>query len=148
MTATSEILDRPSVRSVQQLNEQPEWTVFQPLQSSKWRKVKILVGSLVLLNLFDAGLTWLWIDLKIAEEANWLLRGLVEFHQVAFVTVKMMIVCLALTFIWKHRNNRLATPGLVVACSVYSLLFVYHLQIALWSLHLWYPMIFPGFAAE
>lgn len=107
-----------------------------PLWPSRDQIVRTFVLSLLALNVFDAVCTVFWVRLGIAEEANPLLRPLLEHSTMAFFVVKMSMVCAGLGFLWYHREVPLVKVGLAFATAVYGSLAVYHMDIAVQSLDL------------
>ena len=102
-----------------------------PLWPSRDKVVRSLVLCVLMLNLFDAICTLLWVRMGIAEEANPLLRPLLECSELTFFVVKMSIVCAGLGFLWQQREIPLVKFGLAVATAVYGSLAAYHLDIGM-----------------
>jgi hypothetical protein len=92
--------------------------------------LRVVVVSLIVLNLLDAIFTLVWVEAGIAKEANLLLEGILSHSAIGFMLVKMALVSLGVLLLWRHRDRPLAVAGLGVACFAYNSLFVYHLGIA------------------
>lgn len=96
-----------------------------------------VVVAIVVLNLLDAIATMIWVELGIAEEANALLDHLLHRDAVLFMAVKLALVSLGVTLLWRYRRRPLAVAGLVLALATYGSLAVYHVHIAgvAWAAH-------------
>lgn len=92
--------------------------------------LRVVVVSLVVLNLLDAVFTLVWVEAGIATEANVLLEGVLSQSAVGFMLVKMALLSLGVSVLWRQRHKRLAVVGLATACLVYNSVLVYHLGIA------------------
>ena len=94
-----------------------------------------VVESVIVLNLLDAILTLLWVRLGMAEEANTLMRDLVNDQALAFVLAKIGLVSLGSILLWRNRHRPLAVVAIFVSFLAYYFVFLYHLTF--WSqLHL------------
>ena len=98
--------------------------------------LRMVVVAVVLLNLLDAVFTLLWVQLGVATEANVLLCGVLDSSAVGFMLVKLGLVSLGVTLLWRQRQRRLAVAGLVVCFAAYNVLLVYHLGIAALTIEL------------
>ncbi len=78
-------------------------------------------------NAADAVLTVVWVQNGIAEEANVLLRGLVNDHPLLFVALKLVLVPCGLFLLWRLRRHSLALVGLYAIFAVYGAVFLRHL---------------------
>lgn len=102
------------------------WTA----RSSQRSWLRLVVLAVVVLNLLDAVLTLVWVNLGVAEEANVLLARVLDRSAVAFMLVKMGLVSAGLAMLWSHRQHKLASIGLVGCFFTYNALLGYHLWIA------------------
>ena len=101
----------------------------------QFRWLRGVVESVIVLNLLDAILTLLWVRLGMAEEANTLMRDLVNDQALAFVLAKIGLVSLGSILLWRNRHRALAVVAIFVSFLAYYFVFLYHLTF--WSqLHL------------
>jgi hypothetical protein len=89
-----------------------------------------VAAAVLLLNLFDAVATLVWVNLGIAHEANELLAHLLDRNAVLFMAVKLALVFLGVGLLWRRRERRLAVFGLVLALVAYASLGLYHVHVA------------------
>ncbi|MBL4683951.1 MAG: hypothetical protein JKY37_05135 [Nannocystaceae bacterium] len=90
--------------------------------------LRAIVTAVLVLNLFDAVLTVLWVQLGIATEANLLLAGVLERSAVLFMVVKLSLVSLGMGLLWRQRARPLAVFGIALVFCAYATLLVYHLR--------------------
>lgn len=95
-----------------------------------WKFAVQLAALVVILNLVDAVLTLLWVHLGIAEEANALWGTMVMSRPMAFVMIKMAVVCAGVFVLVRRRDRPLARMGLGATSAVYAVLIGWHLTIA------------------
>jgi Domain of unknown function (DUF5658) len=95
--------------------------------SRHFRWLGWIVGAVLMLNLLDAGLTVLWVHADLADEANPLIRLLVEEHPAVFVIAKMALVGLGTALLWMRRHRPAAVVGIFAVFLVYYALLLYHL---------------------
>jgi hypothetical protein len=69
-----------------------------------------------------------WVNAGLAEEANVLLRRLVNDYPVFFVIVKVALVALGTALLWRFRNRRFAVIGIFLVFLVYYYILLYHLN--------------------
>ncbi len=109
----------------------PGTTVRGPIARPDASTSLLLIASMVvLLNLFDAVLTLVWVHADIATEANVLWGDLVSSAPMLFMLVKLTLVSVGVGFLWWAREHRLARVGLYVVFTAYALVFAWHLTIA------------------
>ena len=87
-----------------------------------------LVKAIFVLNLLDAVFTLIWVHAGLAEEANALMRDLVNNHAVRFVLAKLALVSLGSILLWYRRHHPLAVIAIFFTFLAYYLIFLYHLQ--------------------
>lgn len=87
-----------------------------------------LVKAIFVLNLLDAVFTLAWVHSGLAEEANALMRDLVNDHAVRFVLAKLALVSLGSIVLWYRRHHPLAVVAIFFTFLAYYLIFLYHLQ--------------------
>ena len=98
------------------------------------RKVAILVVLVILLAVFDVGLTLCHLQLANGiKEANPFMKWVLDsFGSVAFVSVKMLITGIgALLFAWQYSKSQWAKIGLWSVLIGHCLLAVYHIYLAM-----------------
>ncbi len=92
-----------------------------------FRWLRGIVGAVLVLNLFDAVFTVLWVEAGLALEANAFLRDLVHGNTVLFVASKMALVSLGSWLLWHHRRRPIAVIGIFAAFGLYYGVLLYHL---------------------
>ena len=93
----------------------------------EFRWLRLIVGFIIFLNGLDAAFTLLWVNAGLADEANFLLRNLVNNHPLLFVVTKFALVLAGTYILWRNRYNKYAVGGLFLAFLVYYALLLYHL---------------------
>lgn len=86
-----------------------------------------VVKAILVLNLLDAIFTLFWVQAGLAREANPFLRDLVASSPVAFVVVKLGLVGLGSSMLWRHRERPLAVIAIFSLFVVYYALLLWHL---------------------
>lgn len=94
--------------------------------------VEWLIFLIFALNVIDAVATLIWVATGLAVEANPLMARLIEYHPLAFVTVKMSLVLLGSILLWRLRERILAVATLVFLFVVYYALLLFHLVNGAW----------------
>ena len=97
---------------------------------SRW--LEGILAALFVMNLLDAIFTLAWVRLGLAEEANELLRVLVERHAIGFVVVKISLVSLGSLVLWRRRESASAVIAIFASAFVYYAILLYHLRFASW----------------
>ena len=87
-----------------------------------------IVKTLLVLNLLDALFTLVWVRAGLAQEANALMRDLVNDHAVLFVVTKLGLVSLGSLLLWRRRAHAGAVVAIFAAFLAYYLVLLYHLQ--------------------
>lgn len=95
--------------------------------SRHYRWLAWIVGAVIVLNLLDAGFTLVWVRTKRAEEANPLIRSLVEDHPAVFVAAKMALVGLGTALLWMRRHRPAAVVAIFAVFLIYYVLLLYHI---------------------
>lgn len=88
-----------------------------------WIALGVLVG-----NVLDAMFTIIYTDLGVAQEANPLLGPALEDSPLLFMVIKLGLVSMGVTLLWRLRHRRAAVAGLIAAAATYSWLLGYHLS--------------------
>ncbi len=86
-----------------------------------------IVRMILILNLFDAVLTLIWVYSGLATEANPLLDPLIKYP-VLFVIVKFSLVSFGSWLLWRRRKRPLAVVSIFLGFLVYYFLLLYHLS--------------------
>ncbi len=94
----------------------------------EFRWLKLIIGFILVLNVFDAAFTLYWVNAGLAKEANVLLRYLVEHSPLLFIAVKFALVLAGVIVLWRYRYNRFAVVGIFIAFLVYYSLLLYHIS--------------------
>jgi len=93
-----------------------------------FRWLRIIIASIIILNILDAIFTLFWVNAGMAKEANVLLRHLVHYHPVLFIIAKTSLVLAGSYILWKFRFNRYAVIGMFVLFLIYYALLLHHLS--------------------
>jgi len=90
--------------------------------------VGMLSKSLLLftLNWLDAQLTLVWIRMNVATEGNGLMARVLEFGDVPFITVKLVIGAFAAYVLYRFAHLRLARQGMTLVLTIYFALMLIH----------------------
>jgi uncharacterized membrane protein len=85
-----------------------------------------VLGSIFVLNTLDGILTIFWVETGRAEEANPLMEHVLSASPGLFMILKLSLVALGLTLLWRLRKNRFSffSSHLILAC--YSGIIFYH----------------------
>jgi hypothetical protein len=89
-----------------------------------------IVKAVLVLNLADAVLTLLWVQLGLAVEANTLIDELVNENAPLFVSVKLALVGMGSWLLWNRRHSPAAVIGIFLVFLTYYWILVYHLSYA------------------
>jgi hypothetical protein len=92
------------------------------------RWVFVLAAIIIVLNLYDAMVTLAVVESGLAVEANPLMRAPLSWGAGAFMITKVGLVSAGVLLLWRLRELRFATFGLVSLAAVYVLLGVYHVK--------------------
>jgi hypothetical protein len=88
----------------------------------------IAAAAIVVLNLLDGLFTIGFVQLGAAEEANPLMALPLSHGPLSFMLVKLSLVSLCVSLLWRLRMHRSAGAALYAGATAYSLLLVYHLS--------------------
>jgi hypothetical protein len=91
-----------------------------------------ICGTIMVLNLIDGLATLIWVLTNRATEANPLMAILVEFHPVAFIALKVMLVNLGAVLLLRYCYRFMASAAIMAALIVYSLIVLFH-SIMFWN---------------
>ena len=87
--------------------------------------MKVVLILVLLLNILDATLTSFVVSNALAVEMNPLMGAVLEYGIAPFIIVKLGIILLSLSVLWKYKHIRLAQVGTNICLFVYSLLACY-----------------------
>ena len=90
--------------------------------------LQAIVKTILILNMFDAVMTIMWVSAGSAVEANPFIAGLVSDNPLNFVLVKLALVSLGSLLLWRNRRHPLAVVAIFVAFLAYYFLLLYHLR--------------------
>jgi len=93
----------------------------------QYRWLRGIVATVLVLNLLDAVFTLVWIQAGHAREANPVLRDLIDASPVAFVGIKLGLVGLGSSLLWRHRDRPLAVIAIFLVFLAYYALLLWHL---------------------
>ncbi len=94
----------------------------------QYRWLNGIVKSVLVFNLLDGLFTLTWVQLGLADEANTLMRDLVNEQAVTFMMAKLTLVSLGSLALWRNRTHPLAVIAIFVAFLAYYLVLLYHLE--------------------
>lgn len=89
--------------------------------------LSLVAAAVLVLNLADALFTLIYIHAGLASEANPLMVSALGGGAVGFMLVKLALVSLGVTLLFRLRARRSASFALVGTAVAYSSLFLYHL---------------------
>ncbi len=90
------------------------------------QKLTRLFAAVILMNGVDAVMTMAWVESGIATEANPLMAVALDTHPALFVLIKLTLVGLALTLLWRLRHIRAVTTVMVAMAVTYGLVMLIH----------------------
>lgn len=89
--------------------------------------------AILWLNLLDAGGTLTWLHLGLATEANPVMNWALQLGPAAFILSKVILVCLAVALLWRHRQVASARLALVPVAMLYALIAGTHIGFAMYQ---------------
>jgi hypothetical protein len=101
---------------------------FSSRKAQQFYWLNVIVKALIVLNFIDSIFTLIWVRTGIAQEANILLKNLVNENAVIFMFVKIALVSLGSLLLWRCRRSLFAIGSLFLVFMIYLFLFFYHLQ--------------------
>lgn len=97
-------------------------------QQIRW--IERLVASVFVMSVVDGILTLVWVLMHYAEEANPLMNYFLQVHPTLFMLVKIGLVALGTSLLWRYRLQPLAIAGVSFCFVVYAAILVVHLSAA------------------
>jgi hypothetical protein len=85
-------------------------------------------SAIVILNLADALFTILYTTSGLAREGNPFMETVLTAGPVLFVLTKVMLVTVAVLFLWRYRHRSSVVLGLLGSTAVYVVVIGYHLS--------------------
>ena len=86
-----------------------------------------MTAWIYILSVIDGVLTIFWVLSDLATEANPLMNHLITQDPVLFMVVKIALVTLGVTLLWRLRERPLALVGIFTCFLVYATIFIHHL---------------------
>lgn len=83
------------------------------------------------LNMLDAVLTLIWIRMDLATEGNALMAHILEYGEIPFLGVKLLIGAFAAYVLYRFAHMKVARRGMQLALAVYLALMLIHLATGL-----------------
>ena len=81
-----------------------------------------MLGAILVMNLLDAIFTLVWVEGGFTEELNPIMVEALSLGPVAFMTLKLSLVSLAVWLLWIRRRKKIARmlvpPLALVYCSI------------------------------
>ena len=93
-----------------------------------FRRLQAMTFWTYFLSIADGILTIFWTKSNLATEANPLMDQLLIYHPVLFMAVKIALVSLGITLLWRLRFHPLATLGIVLSFAVYCIIIIHHIR--------------------
>jgi fatty acid desaturase len=97
----------------------------------RYKVYKTLIKALVLLNLYDAIFTSIWVISGLATEANPLMSLLIEQNVLLFIATKLTLVNLGIWIVWQNIGNLFARLSVFLSFAIYFFVCVFHTIVSL-----------------
>ena len=94
------------------------------ITDTKW--IERLVAAVFVMSVIDGIMTLYWVLMRVAEEANPLMDYLLTLHPALFMAVKIGLVSLGTTLLWRYRFRPFAMVGTGLCFMVYAAILVAH----------------------
>jgi hypothetical protein len=95
----------------------------------RWLSQNILrkaLKCLVVLNLYDAICTFIWVTSGLAKEANPLMATLLDLSPFCFMLAKMILVNFGIWLIWQNQQHVFAKFTIIPTFALYALVALKH----------------------
>ena len=89
-----------------------------------------IIVAIVVMNLLDLLFTLAWARLGLMQEINILMEHLLHNSPFLFALVKIALVSLGLTLIWRYRRHPVSVVGLFSVFTVYYSVLLHHIRFA------------------
>ena len=98
------------------------------METEPHRWHNICLKLLLVLNLFDAVSTYIWVSLGYAKEANPIMDYLLSVSPPGFILYKILIVNLGVLLLWRLRERAFCRIITVPVTGVYVAIGIMHLS--------------------
>lgn len=92
-----------------------------------------MIQLIAAMNMIDAFLTFYWIQTNQATEANPVMKVLLDFSPILFLTTKIFGVMFGLWLIHTRKELWLSKAGMLLLVTVYSYVMFVHFRYILWA---------------
>ncbi len=89
-----------------------------------------IIIAIVVMNILDLFFTLAWARLGLMKEINVLMEHLVHNSPFLFALVKIILVSLGLTLLWRYRRHPVSVVGLFSLFTVYYSVLLHHIRFA------------------
>jgi hypothetical protein len=86
---------------------------------------------LLFLNLLDGFFTLTFLQMKVAEEANPLMKMAYNHSPLAFMILKLAVVHAGVALLWANRGTKVARTAMNAGVLLYAVIVAYHLSFLL-----------------
>ncbi len=83
------------------------------------KTMELALKGLVVLNIYDAACTLIWVLGGYAQESNPLMRSLLELNVFSFVITKILLVNFGIWLVWQNRELLFAKLAIIPAFVLY-----------------------------
>jgi len=90
--------------------------------------LKGIIVAVFLMNLADGMLTLYWMQAGLAVESNPLMAALIAIDPALFMVVKMALIVMGTSLLWRFRFRASAVLGMFLVFFVYYGILIYHLS--------------------
>ena len=101
---------------------------------------ELVLKTLVVLNIYDAIFTLLWIELNLARELNPFMAFLIEINPILFVVVKTILVNTGVWLIWLNKESSLSKLAIAPVFLLYFLVCIKHTIFGLQTINQYQPI--------
>ena len=99
--------------------------------TTQYRWLEGLLAAVFILSVVDGVLTIVWVLTGYAREANFVMDYLIRLHPSIFMGIKILLMALGITLLWRNRERALAVIGIFISFIVYYAILVgFHLHAA------------------
>ncbi len=96
----------------------------------RYKAYRVLAKALVLLNLYDALFTSVWVLSGLATEANPLMNYLIDKNILLFIATKLTLVNFGIWIVWQNINNFFARLSICLSFTIYFLICLFHTAVS------------------
>ena len=91
------------------------------------RTLQLFASAVVILNLFDAAFTLIYVHAGVATEGNPMMQSALSASPVVFMLAKLTLVSLCVALLFRLGKRKPAMVALASATVMYALVIGYHL---------------------